>query len=330
MTRIVSGIQATNRLHIGNYLGALRNWVDRQHGNECLMFIADLHAITLPQDPSALRRNVRELAATYVAAGIDPETVAIFAQSTVPAHVELAWILGCLTPLGWLNRMTQFKDKAGKDGADTAGMGLYGYPVLMAADVLLYHGQEVPVGDDQKQHVELMRDIALAFNRRYQQDYFTAPEPMIGGEATRVMSLRDGTKKMSKSAESDYSRINLTDDADAISQKIRKAKSDASPLPESPDELKDRPEANNLVTLYGALAGTSRAEALREFAGKSFSDFKPRLAELVVETIAPISTKVKELMADEDGIDVILRKGTERARVIADQTMDEVKAMVGF
>jgi tryptophanyl-tRNA synthetase len=314
MIRIFSGIQPSNNL---------------QSQYECIFSVVDLHAITVPQDPQALRHNVRELVATYVAAGIDLDKSIIFAQSTIPAHVELAWILGCLTPLGWLNRMTQFKDKAGKDG-DGAGWGLYSYPVLMAADVLLYHGQQVPVGDDQKQHVELMRDIAQAFNRRYEQEYFTAPEPLILGEATRVMSLRDGTKKMSKSAESDYSRINLTDDADAIAQKIRKAKTDTAPLPESLEELKDRPEANNLITLYGALARTSRAAALQEFAGKSFSEFKPRLAELVVETIAPISTRVKELMADEDGIDAILCKGTERARAIADVTMAEVKAMAGF
>jgi tryptophanyl-tRNA synthetase len=329
MTRIVSGIQATNRLHIGNYLGALRNWVDLQHGNECLMFIADLHAITVPQDPVALHRNVRELAATYVAAGIDPDKVAIFAQSTVPAHNELAWILGCLTPLGWLNRMTQFKDKAGKD-REEAGLGLYSYPVLMAADVLLYHGQQVPVGDDQKQHVELMRDIAQAFNRRYEREYFKTPEPLIMGEATRVMSLRDGTKKMSKSAESDFSRINLTDDADAIAQKIRKAKSDTEPLPGTLDELKGRPEASNLVTLYAALGRTSRAAVIDEFAGRSFSDFKPRLADLTVATIAPISARMKELMADEAALDAILHKGTARARAIADVTIAEVKAMVGF
>ena len=329
MSRIFSGIQPTNRLHIGNYLGALRNWVDLQGQHECIFSIVDLHAATLPYDPADLRRNVREMAATYVAAGLDPDRVTIFAQSTVSGHAELAWVLGCLTPLGWLNRMTQFKDKAGKD-REGAGLGLYSYPVLMAADVLLYHATLVPVGDDQKQHVELMRDIAQAFNRRYRSEYFIAPEPMIVGEAARVMSLRDGTKKMSKSAESDFSRINMTDDADTIAQKIRKAKSDTAPLPETLEELTQRPEANNLIALYAALSGTTREAALAEFAGKSFSEFKPHLAEVAVATIAPISQKLQQLMTDTAALDTILSKGTERALAIADQTMREVRGLAGF
>jgi tryptophanyl-tRNA synthetase len=307
----------------------LRNWVDLQAGNECLFCIVDLHAITALHDPAELRRNVREMAATYVAAGLDPAQVTIFAQSTVSGHAELAWILDCLTPLGWLNRMTQFKDKAGKD-RESANLGLYAYPVLMAADVLLYRGQAVPVGDDQKQHVELMRDIAQAFNRRYGQEYFPSPEPMIQGEATRIMSLRDGTKKMSKSDPSDYSRINLTDDADAIAQKFRKAKTDAEPLPGDVAGLAGRPEADNLVTIYAALSRTTRAQVLAAFGGQSFSAFKPRLADLAVESLAPISERMNRLMADPAEIDRILASGTQRARAIADATMSDVKALVGL
>ncbi len=330
MSLIVSGIKPTNTLNLGNYLGALRNWVDLQDKQNNLFFIADMHAITVPQDPADLRAKVRELVASYVAAGIDPERSIIFAQSTVPAHAELAWILGCPTPLGWLNRMTQFKDAAGKN-KDTTGWGLYSYPVLMAADVLLYKGTHVPVGDDQKQHVELMRDIAQAFNRRYETEFFPAPEPMIMGEATRIMSLRDGTKKMSKSDPSDWSRINLTDDADTIAQKIRKAKTDSEPVfPETIEALEKRPEADNLVTIYAALQRRTREAALSEFAGATFSTFKNRLAEVAVESLSPITTRMNRLLAEPAEIERILARGTERASEIAAKTIGDVKRMVGF
>src|SRR6201981_1499863 len=249
MNRIFSGIQPSGNLHIGNYLGAIRNWVTLQHDYECIFCIVDLHALTLPQDPDELRQATREVTAAYIAAGIDPERCIIFNQSTVSAHAELAWLLGCLTPLGWLNRMTQFKEKAGKQ-REEAGLGLYAYPVLMAADIILYKATHVPVGEDQKQHIELARDIAGAFNRRYGVEYFPLPEPMMFGAATRVMSLRDGTKKMSKSDASDYSRINMTDDAEAIALKIRKAKTDPLPLPESVKDAEARPEADNLLGIY--------------------------------------------------------------------------------
>src|ERR1700723_2380776 len=259
MNRIFSGIQPTGNLHLGNYLGAIRNWVALQHDYECIFCIVDLHALTMPQEPAQLRAQTREVTAAYIAAGIDPERCIIFNQSMVSAHAELAWLLGCLTPLGWLNRMTQFKEKAGKE-RDNAGLGLYSYPVLMAADILLYKATHVPVGEDQKQHLELARDIAGAFNRRYGVEFFPLPEPQIFGAGTRVMSLRDGLKKMSKSDESDYSRINLTDDADAIALKIRRAKTDTEPLPESAADLAKRPEADNLVTIYAALADVTRAQ----------------------------------------------------------------------
>ncbi|HJZ17815.1 MAG TPA: tryptophan--tRNA ligase, partial [Stellaceae bacterium] len=268
MNRIFSGIQPTGNLHLGNYLGAIRNWVQLQHDYECIFCIVDLHALTQQQDPDELRQATREVTAAYIAAGIDPERCIIFNQSTVSAHAELAWLLGCLTPLGWLNRMTQFKEKAPKQ-RDSAGLGLYAYPVLMAADILLYKATHVPVGEDQKQHVELARDIAGAFNRRYERDFFPLPEPQIFGEATRVMSLRDGTKKMSKSDTSDYSRINMTDDADAVALKIRRAKTDPEPLPHTIAELEKRPEADNLISIYSALADTSRDAALARFAGQN-------------------------------------------------------------
>ena len=329
MSLVVSGIQPTNTLNIGNYLGAVKNWVEVQHNQNNLFMVVDLHAITVPQDPGELRAKVRELVATYIACGIDPEKSIIFAQSTVPAHTELAWILGCLTPLGWLNRMTQFKDKAGKN-KESAGLGLYSYPVLMAADVLLYKGTHVPVGDDQKQHVELMRDIAQAFNRRYETEFFPAPEPMIMGEATRIMSLRDGTKKMSKSDPSDLSRINLTDDADTIAQKIRKAKSDSDAFPGTVPELAGRPEAANLVTIYAALSNRSRESVLAEFAGGPFSTFKNSLADVAVAALAPITDRLNRLLAEPAEIERILARGATRAGAIADETMREVKRLVGF
>src|SRR5499425_3695166 len=266
MNRIFSGIQPTGNLHLGNYLGAIRNWVSLQHNYECIFCIVDLHALTLPQDPDELRASTREVTAAYIAAGINPERCIIFNQSMVSAHVELAWLLACLTPLGWLNRMTQFKEKAGKN-REMAGLGLYAYPVLMAADILLYKATHVPVGEDQKQHLELARDLAGAFNRRYERDFFALPEPQIFGEATRVMSLRDGTKKMSKSDTSDYSRINMTDRADVIRQKIRKAKTDPEPLPSEENGLGARPEADNLIGIYAALSNVPKAAVLQQFGG---------------------------------------------------------------
>src|SRR5438034_8119475 len=279
MNRIFSGIQPTGNLHLGNYLGAIRNWVALQHDYECIFCIVDLHALTLPQNPDELRQATREVTAAYIAAGIDPERCIIFNQSMVTAHAELAWLLGCLTPLGWLNRMTQFKEKAPKQ-REMAGLGLYAYPALMAADILLYKATHVPVGEDQKQHVELARDIAGAFNRRYGRDFFPLPEPQIFGEATRIMSLRDGTKKMSKSDMSDYSRINMTDDADAIALKIRRAKTDPEPLPHTIDALEARPEADNLIGIYAALADMTREAALARFAAQNFSTFKEALSAL--------------------------------------------------
>src|SRR5271163_1201488 len=280
MNRIFSGIQPTGNLHLGNYLGAIRNWVALQHDYECIFCIVDLHALTQPQDPDELRHSTREVTAAYIAAGIDAEHCIIFNQSMVSAHAELAWLLSCLTPLGWLNRMTQFKERAGKN-REMAGLGLYTYPVLMAADILVYKATHVPVGEDQRQHLELSRDIAQKFNNDFgAPDFFPLPEPVITGTATRVMSLRDGTKKMSKTDESDYSRINLTDDADAIAQKIRKAKTDPGTLPDSEKGLEGRPEAENLINIYAALAEEPRAKIIAQFAGQTFSVFKNELAEL--------------------------------------------------
>ena len=329
MGRIFSGMQPTSQLHLGNYLGALRNWVALQDAHECIFCAVDLHAITVPQDPAALRRNTREVTAAYIAAGIDPGRCVLFAQSGVTGHSELSWILSCHTPLGWLNRMTQFKEKAGKH-RDNAGLGLYAYPVLMAADILLYKATHVPVGEDQKQHLELARDVAGAFNRAYSVECFPLPEPLILGEATRVMSLRDGTKKMSKSDSSDYSRINLTDDADTIALKIRKAKTDPEPLPDGLEDLASRPEADNLVTIFAALAGETRAETLARFAGGQFSVLKNELVELAVARVAPITAEMNRLMADPGEIDRILRRGAERAGAIAIPHLAEVHDIIGI
>jgi tryptophanyl-tRNA synthetase len=329
VTRIFSGMQPTRQLHLGNYLGALRNWVALQDSYECIFCVVDLHALTMPQDPEVLRNNIREVTAAYIAAGIDPQTNILFNQSFVPQHSELSWILSCHTPLGWLNRMTQFKEKAGKQ-RDQANLGLYAYPVLMAADILLYKATHVPVGEDQKQHLELARDIAGAFNRHYGVDVFPIPEPQILGEATRVMSLRDGTKKMSKSDASEYSRINMTDDADTIAQKIRKAKTDPEPLPDSLDELAKRPEADNLLTMFAALSGCSREEAAARFAGIQFSAFKAVLVDVAVAKLAPITARMQELLADRTEIDRILRQGGERAAAIAEKTLGEVKDVIGL
>jgi tryptophanyl-tRNA synthetase len=329
MNRIFSGVQPTGNLHLGNYLGAIRNWVELQRDFDCIFCIVDLHALTAPQDPVQLRQQTREVTAAYIAAGIDPEGCIIFNQSTVSAHAELAWLLSCLTPLGWLNRMTQFKEKAGKQ-RDNAGLGLYAYPVLMAADILLYKATHVPVGEDQKQHLELSRDIAGAFNRRYGVDYFPLPEPQIFGTATRVMSLRDGSKKMSKSDSSDYSRINMTDDAETVALKIRKAKTDPNPLPESEAGLAERPEAANLLGIYAALSDMTLAETVQRFAGRNFSQFKDELAELAVGILGRIGGEMRRLVADPGYIDGILRHGAERARVIAAPHLAEVQDMIGL
>jgi tryptophanyl-tRNA synthetase len=329
MNRIFSGVQPTGNLHLGNYLGAIRNWVALQRDYDCIFCIVDLHALTLPQDPDELRKNTREVTAAYIAAGIDPEACVIFNQSAVPGHSELAWLLGTITPLGWLNRMTQFKEKAGKH-RENAGLGLYSYPVLMAADILLYKATHVPVGEDQKQHLELARDIAGAFNRRYEREYFPLPEPQILGEATRVMSLRDGTKKMSKSDPSDYSRLTMTDDAATIEQKLKKAKTDPLPLPDSVKDLEARPEADNLVGIYAALSSRSREQVLATYAGKGFSEFKKDLADLAVSVLGPIGDEMRRLTADAGYVDGILRRGAERAGAIASRHMAEVKDIMGL
>ncbi|MEW5704057.1 MAG: tryptophan--tRNA ligase [Pseudomonadota bacterium] len=329
MERIFSGVQPTGNLHLGNYLGALRNWVGLQERYDCIYCIVDLHALTLPQDPAALRAHIREVAAAFLAAGVDAKRGVIFNQSAVAGHSELAWLLSCLTPLGWLNRMTQFKDKAGKH-REQAGLGLYAYPVLMAADVLLYKATHVPVGEDQKQHLELVRDIAGAFNRQYGVDYFPLPEPQIFGEATRVMSLRDGQAKMSKSDRSDYSRVNLTDDPDTIALKIRKARTDPKPLPDEPGGLAGRPEAANLVGIYAALAGLSRAQVLARFAGTQFSVFKEALTELAVGVLGPLSAEMARLRKDPGAVDAVLREGAARAGRIAEKHLAEIHDIMGL
>jgi tryptophanyl-tRNA synthetase len=325
--RIFSGVQPSGNLHLGNYLGAIRNWVRLQGEYEAIYCIVDLHAITVPQEPASLRAKTIEVAAGFLAAGLDPGQITIFAQSHVPAHTQLAWVFNCITPLGWLNRMTQFKDKAGKN-RDQALTGLYVYPVLMAADILAYRATHVPVGEDQKQHLELSRDIAGAFNRRYETEFFPLPEPLIFGEATRVMSLRDGQKKMSSSDASDQSRINLTDDADAIAQKIRRAKSDS--LMGLAYDPENRPEAANLLTIYAALADAPRAEVEARFATSSFADFKTELADLAVAKLAPVTAEMRRLMAAPDHIDRVLREGAARAAAIATDNLARIYDLVGF
>jgi tryptophanyl-tRNA synthetase len=330
MNRIFSGMQPTGNLHLGNYLGAVRNWVAMQHDYECFFCMVDMHAITMPQDPAELRRSTREVAAAYIASGIDPEACSIFHQSALGGeHAELTWILSSLTPLGWLNRMTQFKEKAGKK-RENAGLALYSYPVLMAADILLYHATHVPVGEDQKQHLELARDIAGAFNRHYDIEFFPLPEPQILGEATRVMSLRDGSSKMSKSDPSDQSRINLTDDADTIAQKIKRAKTDPELLPDDPAGLEGRPEATNLVGIYAALSDQTTAQVLAEFAGKGFGQFKPALSELAVSVLSPISENMRRLLNDPAELDRIIGGSAERARTVAAPILHKTKDIVGF
>ena len=327
--RIFSGVQPTGNLHLGNYLGAIRNWVNYQSSYESIFCVVDLHAITVPQDPSALRQSTREVAASLIASGIDINESILFNQSQVSCHAELSWIFNCVARLGWLNRMTQFKEKAGKN-RENATVGLYGYPVLMAADILAYKATLVPVGEDQKQHLELTRDIATAFNSMFDVECFPLPEPKIETTAARVMSLRDGSAKMSKSAESDMTRINLTDDTDLIAQKIKKAKSDADVLPSELEGLEGRPEARNLVGIFAGLSGRSQEDVLSEFAGQGFGAFKPALAELATEVISPISTEMRRLLNDVAEIDNQLAKGARRASAIAEPILDEVKEIVGF
>ncbi len=337
--RVFSGMQPTGSLHLGNYLGAMLQWIELQRTHECIYCVVDMHAITVWQDPDELRNAIRQVTAAYIASGLDPKRSILFAQSEVSAHAELAWVFNCVARLGWLNRMTQFKEKAGKD-RENASVGLYVYPDLMAADILAYKATHVPVGDDQKQHLELSRDIAQKFNNDFKAwiekagyadgIFFPQPEPVIIGPATRVMSLRDGTKKMSKSDASDLSRINLSDDADTIAKKIQKAKTDPEPLPSEEKGLEGRPEAENLIGIYAALAGQTKADVLNEFGGAQFSAFKKALAGLCVEQLGPIAAEAKRLMSDIPEIDRILADGAARARAIAKPIMDEVKDIVGF
>ena len=331
--RVLSGMQPTNTLHLGNYLGALKNWVRMQDAMECLYCVVDMHAIT--QDvgyahAESLKTATRGVTAAYIAAGIDPKKSPIFNQSQVPEHAELAWIFNCVARVGWLDRMTQFKEKSGKH-KERASVGLYTYPVLMAADILVYKATHVPVGEDQKQHLELARDIAQKFNNDFSvPDFFSLPEPVITGPATRVMSLRDGTKKMSKSDESDFSRINLTDDADTIAQKIRKARTDPAPLPTSKKEMEGRPEAENLINIFAGLSGHSIEQVMADYGGQSFSAFKNALSELAVATLSPLAAEMRRLTGDPAEIDNILRAGAEKARAIAGPIVAEVKRNVGF
>ncbi len=327
--RVVSGIQPTGNLHLGNYLGAIRRWAKLQHEVECLIFLADLHAITIYNDPAELRRNVNAMAAALIACGIDPDKTLLFNHARVPAHPEMAWILSCTARVGWMNRMTQFKEKSGKN-REGSSVGLYAYPILQAADVLLYHATHVPVGEDQKQHVELMRDIALKFNADYDVDLFTVPEPHIGETAARIMSLRDGNAKMSKTDPSDMSRINLDDEDDAIAQKIRKAKTDPEPLPDSVEALAGRPEALNLVTIYAALTDRTPQSVVEEFAGQGFGAFKPALADLLVATIAPIRARLKDFEADPAALEAILVAGSERAAAMAAPTLEGAYRALGL
>ena len=330
--KIFSGVQPTGNLHLGNYLGAIKNFVELQNEkeNECIFCVVDLHAITVKQDPKELKRNIRETAATFIASGIDPTLSIIFNQSMVPAHSEAAWILSCISRIGWLNRMTQFKEKAGKD-KEKASMGLYSYPVLMAADILLYDATHVPVGDDQKQHLELCRDIAQKFNNDFNaSDFLRVPEPLIQKEVSRIMSLKDGTRKMSKSDPSDLSRINLTDDKDEIYNKIKRAKTDTMPMPSDIKNLNERPEAENLLGIYSSLQNQKLENSINDFSGKQFSEFKEKLSEALIEKIQPISNEIKKLLNDEKYLDEILLKGFERANKIASKKIKEIKKLVGF
>jgi tryptophanyl-tRNA synthetase len=329
--RIFSGIQPSGGLTLGNYLGALKRFVEKQdEGIETIYCLVDMHAITVWQEPDKLRQQTREGAAAFIAAGIDPQRSILFNQSQVSAHAELGWIFSCIARMGWMGRMTQWKDKTAGKNAEAASLGLFAYPALMAADILAYHATMVPVGEDQKQHLELTRDIAIKFNNDYGVDFFPVTEPVIEGVATRVMSLRDGTKKMSKSDPSDQSRINLTDDADTIAAKIRKAKTDAEPLPETLEGLRDRPEARNLVNIYAALAGMTAAQVVAENAGAQFGTFKPKLAELAVAKLSPITTEMNRLLKDPAEIDRILGQGADRADAIARPILERVYDITGM
>ncbi len=330
--KIFSGVQPTGNLHLGNYLGAIKNFVELNNDNQnkCVFCVVDLHAITVKQDPKELRNNIRETVATFIASGIDPSKSIIFNQSKVTAHSETAWILSCVARMGWLNRMTQFKEKAGKD-KEKASVGLYSYPVLMAADILLYDATHVPVGDDQKQHLELCRDIAQKFNNDFgEEDFFVIPEPLIQKEFSRIMSLKDGLKKMSKSDESDLSRINLTDTKDQIINKIKKAKTDSLPLPSNVEELSKRPEALNLIGMYSSLNNSSLEETIKNFSGKNFSDFKNSLSQLMVDKIDPISLEIRKLLNDSNYLDQILSEGVKKAQEIASQKVKKIHEIIGF
>ena len=330
--KIFSGVQPTGNLHLGNYLGAIKNFVELQNEkeNECIFCVVDLHAITVKQDPKELKKNIRETVAIFIACGIDPAQSIIFNQSMVSAHSEAAWILSCVSRMGWLNRMTQFKEKAGKD-KEKASIGLYSYPVLMAADILLYDASHVPVGNDQKQHLELCRDIAQKFNNDFDAtDFLKVPEPLIQKQFSRIMSLKDGIKKMSKSDPSDLSRINLTDDKDQIINKIKKAKTDPLPLPGAINNLAERPEAENLLGIYSSLKNQNLEKSITEFNGKNFSEFKEKLSEVLIERIGPISKEIKKLLEDQKFLDSVLLEGSDKANKIASKKMKEMKELVGF
>ena len=330
--KIFSGVQPTGNLHLGNYLGAIKNFVDLNNEikNECIFCVVDLHAITVKQNPSELKDNILETVATFIASGIDPQKSIIFNQSKVPAHAEGAWILSCIARMGWLNRMTQFKEKAGKD-REKASVGLYSYPVLMAADILLYDATHVPVGDDQKQHLELCRDIAQKFNNDFEKENFLqVPEPLIQKHFSRIMSLKDGSKKMSKSEISDFSRINLTDDKDQIINKIKKAKTDPLPMPKTVLELEERLEAKNLIGIYASLTNSNIEKSVESFIGKNFSEFKEKLSEVLVDTIEPISLEIKKLLNDQTYLNNILQVGAEKANSIASKKIQNIKEIVGF
>ena len=330
--KIFSGVQPTGNLHLGNYLGAIKNFVELNNENEnkCIFCVVDLHAITINQDPKVLRNNIRETVATFIASGIDPKKSIIFNQSQVSAHAEAAWILSCTARMGWLNRMTQFKEKAGKD-KEKASVGLYSYPILMAADILLYDATHVPVGDDQKQHLELCRDIAQKFNNDFKiNDFFKIPEPLIQKNFSRIMSLKDGLKKMSKSELSDLSRINLTDEKDQIMNKIKKAKTDPMPMPTTTEELNKRPEAKNLIGIYSSLTGFTLEKTIKEYSGKNFSEFKENLSQVLVDKINPISIEIKKLLNEKNYLDKILLEGCEKADIIASKKIKKIHEIVGF
>ncbi len=330
--KIFSGVQPTGNLHLGNYLGAIKNFVklNNEDQNECIFCIVDLHAITVSQDPKKLKNNIYETAATFIASGIDPKKSIIFNQSSVSAHSETAWILSCVARMGWLNRMTQFKEKAGKD-KEKASIGLYSYPVLMAADILLYDTTHVPVGDDQKQHLELCRDIAQKFNNDFNVDeFFKIPEPLIKKKFSRIMSLRDGTKKMSKSELSDLSRINLTDDKDQIINKIKKAKTDTLPLPATSADLEKRPEAKNLMSIYSSIMDVNLDDTINKFSGKNFSEFKENLSQVLVDKIIPISNEIKKLLKEKSFLDQILDSGRQKADKIASEKVKKIREIMGF